>query len=67
VSKNCQKVVTKCFFKKGCPKIVQKFISSEKLLKFKKGKKKEEEEDEEEEKYEGFPRPGGNFVAPGKK
>jgi hypothetical protein len=22
---------------------------------------------EEEEKYEGFPRPGGDFVAPGKK
>jgi hypothetical protein len=32
-------------------------------LKFKKGRKKEEEE----EKYEGFPRPGGDFVAPGNK
>jgi hypothetical protein len=31
-------------------------------LKFKKGRKKEEEE---EEKYEGFPRPDGDFVAPG--
>jgi hypothetical protein len=33
-----------------------------KRLKFKKGRKKEEEE-----KYEGFPRPGGDFVAPGNK
>jgi hypothetical protein len=23
-------------------------------------------QEEEEEKYEGFPRPGGDFVAPGK-
>jgi hypothetical protein len=32
---------------------------------FEKGRKMEEEEEENKEKNEGFPLPGGDFVAPG--
>jgi hypothetical protein len=78
-SKKCFKKVKK--LSKSCQKVVKKIVPfskrAERFERWKNQRKKEswpkavgrkgqEERKKKKEKYEGFPRPGGDFVAPGK-